>query len=67
MKTTIQNLILEKEVSMASAVEEISVATGIYFQNYIVSVFRKKKEIETKRKKTGDNIKLSRASFYLLI
>lgn len=36
---------------MASAVEEISVTTGKHFQNYIVSVFRKKKEIETKRRK----------------
>lgn len=35
---------------MASALEEISVATGKHFQNYIVSVF-KKKEIETKGRK----------------
>lgn len=42
LKTAIQNLILEKELSMASAVDEIGVATGKHFQNDIVSVFRKK-------------------------
>lgn len=36
---------------MASAVEEIRVATGKHFQYYIASVFRKKKDIETKRRK----------------
>lgn len=35
---------------MTSAVEEISVATGNHFQNYIVSVFRKKRRLEPRDK-----------------
>lgn len=38
-----QKLIFENEFQRLDAAEEISVATGECFQNYIVSVFRKRK------------------------